>query len=1013
MKAKQTKTMRTCRLLFVLLACMLWPASEIGAQSNVNKYGVDTVTLATPGNHIYFGNYKHATEISEDRTTVTTREPSATPILWRVMGKETNDGAITLMSEYVLDYKQFHNLASGTWSSSSLNTWLNGLNATDPSAFPSNFTSEEKKLVTSNTVYAPAYGPITYDPNNESNSPNYILNTPSSTSDNTKFYLPWGTSNRKHTNGSKAFWTLGHNADYIPTGVDSMIVDDIKGAGLKGTTFNDDATDVNYWLRSMTDGERAIMVKPLGSIDAGNIDVPSGVRPIFRLNPDSVLFAYELKETPERLDQMMADHDNYRDDEGLPNGNDGNSFAYKLTIVDPSITLKLDTIFDLDDTIPSNGSGVICVELGGMFQRTVKEKDASLTINDSFVYKVVNRGGEVVRYGKSGIAGPIEVAAKKIYVDGHDEAGDMDEDYIDAYTAYIWAQKDNPTQSNKGSEPTRFTLKVRADAAPPELALKKVYRGHEPFLGIGRIGGDTAKVTFKIEEEDGGKYYYLVDPTSGQEPTSASALISAALQSDGSPITSAIAGTFRSGKQAFSGSGDHTITLFFGDNDEHVIYIASKDSVRKESNMLTITIPPYVPNTWPVSKDPTVYLAKDDEVILSGRDLADDPDTADKLTVTKILSDPALNKTYADTALIDGQLWIKAYSPGETVIKVVVDDHTEIPPTPPTGTDTVEITIAVREREPEVGINYLTEELTDFDKGAYYLISGDTIAMDTLTTWPIADKWFGTELSIVRIQLGKPKVSSTAQLLKVPARPAAPELVVTNESFNGYKDGQIYGVSTEMEYKLDTMNWVQIQNRRILENLAPGVYQVRLRVTDSTFVGTAARVTVREGVSWTPIMRIVSMPEVTGVTTSPKAGRHIISSTSDFPFSVKFSHSKMPTPVRTSRFFNGVQEVLNGVVNAEGGYDYVIRNVQEPVAIYLDPNVGNVVVDNEEQAVWSTAGQVYVKTERADTVVIYSSSGAIVKRAELPEGTTAIPLSAGLYIVTLEKSGIKRKVLIQ
>jgi hypothetical protein len=251
-----------------------------------------------------------------------------------------------------------------------------------------------------------------------------------------------------------------------------------------------------------------------------------------------------------------------------------------------------------------------------------------------------------------------------------------------------------------------------------------------------------------------------------------------------------------------------------------------------------------------------------------------------------------------------------------------------------------------------------------------------------------------------------------AQMLPIPRRPAAPELTPTNESFNGYKDGQIYGVSIGMEYKLDTMNWIPIPSRRIFENLAPGVYQIRMKVVpDTSFVGDIARITIREGVSAPAIMRAVYMPEVAGITTNPAAGIRYVSSTNDFIFAVKFSNKV--TPVRTSRIINGVQEVLSGVINVEGGYTYTIRNVQERVAVYLDPDVGTVEVEADEQAVWSTSGRVYIRTDREDTAVIYGLTGRIVKRAELSEGTTAIPLNAGLYVVTLQKSGIRRKVLIQ
>jgi hypothetical protein len=998
MKANQFKTIQTCRLLSVLLACMLWPANELCSQVVYNA-GVDMTKLSAPGHYIYFGTYDHAKmemkevslESNEKRIDFKGREGKARPILWRVMGKEpnngANDGAITLMSEYVLDTAIF--TTTGV-------TWLN-------STFINNFTSKEQLLIKENTVYTPIYATSSLD--DLTKVPGIINPTSPSIS---KFYLPWGTPYRESAvaKGNKMLWTL--DTTFVAANILAPKSAGPKGEKFEDTEFETDAdpipTNIYYWLRSLTNAGQALIVQASGKINVANIGEVSGVRPMFRLDTTKILFASELKLANEniRLDQMYS-NDDYRDDEGIANGKSGKGYAYKLTVVNTDITVDMASpTLDMDETITS-GSRVL-VRPGDMVPCAV----TNVVNATKLAYKIVDGNSKLMRYDVAPITQGdtcVYLVAKNLNREGAGVLNDGE------YTAYIWAQKNNETQSDEGSEPKQFTLKVYDDDMAPKISqTENVYRSYAEGYW-----GDTAIVKFHMNESLGGKYYYYVTNAPLSPEPSAEKLIKLALTSDGPSVPSGTGITvpFRSGKQAFSGSGNHSITLFFKDNLPHDLYLVAKDSVRNTSEVLHIPILPYVPNHKPVGKDQTVYLEEGIPKTLTVADIASDEDLdrGDRLTLNSVLTYP--DNKVATVTYTNDQLTINPVAPGAASMTVEVYDNTKIPPGP-TGKDTVTIEIAVRERTPEAEIDYVTEELTNLRQG-YYLISGDTVAIpaDT-TTYPIADKWFGATLSIVRIQLGKPTVNSTAQELLVPSRPAAPELTVTGESFNGYKDGQIYGVSPAMEYKLDTMNWIPIQDRRTLEGLAPGVYQVRMRVVpEHSFVGVAATVTVRPGVSWTPIMRIVFMPEVTGITTFPTAGRHIISSMSDFTFTVKFSHSV--TPVRTSRFFNGVQEELKGVFDPEdGSYTYTIRNVQEPVAIYLDPNVGLTEVDNDEpSAVWSAPGQVYVKTDWDDTVVIYGLSGVIVKRTELTEGVTAIPLSAGLYIVTLEKSGIKRKIRIQ
>ncbi|MDR2139422.1 MAG: DUF6273 domain-containing protein [Tannerella sp.] len=982
MKSNHSKTVSIlCRLLPAVLALLLWPASEVCAQAGALNDGVNLRV----NDHIYFGHYKHATEISAANNgfRVLAHEPDSTPVLWRVMGLEGSNGPLTLMSEYMLDTCTF----TGTdWSSSSVRTWLNG-------TFTGSFTESEKDLIETSTVYTPAYDALTTS--NIGVDPSGV----SAAASSENIYLPWGTPPRNHANGNKMFWGLGNTT--VTMSADSVHEKETGVKSLSYSNENANKDEVYYWLRTTQGNDEALVIDSDGKTNSKMKGLSMGVRPIFRLDTSKILFATEIKEENElnRLDQMKVEGYNYLDDEGLLKEKGTGRSVYKLTVLNTGINFTLPSLnFDLDETIVGDGSETVFVNPDD----TVRIGVASTSGPNRFAYKIVDLGKNVVRYGDTtGTASAVDVAARNIYVDGDPDAGALG---MNTYTAYLWAQNNHATRSHEGSTPKYFTLTVREDTQAPVLTAVSAVRGYTPHHG------DTAKVTFNINELYDGKYYYLIDPAA--EPTTAEELISAALTSTGSPVSPPISSLFSSGKQPFSGNGDRTITLCFDDNDAHTIYIAAKDQVRNVSNLLKINIPIYVPNTEPVAKDPvpTLYLAVGETLTVAATDIAYDPDVADNLTITTVVTLP--DALIATENINAGKLEITGVAPGVTTVEVEVDDQTQIPP-PPSAKVQITVEIAVRESTPEAGIDFLSEELTDLLPGKY-VIDGDTVDVAPgASTTPIADSWFGATLSIRRIQPGVPSVSSAVQTLAIPARPEAPVVSVTSESFAGYSDGWITGVSPAMEYRPDTASvWMPVTDR-YLENLAADVYLIRSRaVPDQQFVGVEVQVTVGKGVNWSgsPLQRVISLPEVTGVTVLPAPGLHAVASQSSFTFTLKFSGT--PSRVRTSRFIDGVQEELTGVANDAGGYDYVIRNVQSPVAVYIDPATGLAAAE-EERRIWAGGDRVYVKTEREDTAVIHSLSGQVVRQTEVPEGITSIPLPAGVYVVTLPASGVRRKVMIR
>ena len=155
--------------------------------------------------------------------------------------------------------------------------------------------------------------------------------------------------------------------------------------------------------------------------------------------------------------------------------------------------------------------------------------------------------------------------------------------------------------------------------------------------------------------------------------------------------------------------------------------------------------------------------------------------------------------------------------------------------------------------------------------------------------------------------------------------------------------------------------------------------------------------------------RTVTIPTVAGVKTIPGPGIWEVKSRSSFPFRAVYTGK--PLVVRTNRMVNGVQEVLGGVKNANGEYEYIIPHVQQEITLTFGPDV----VSNEflaGAAVWSHGEMIYIRVERADIASIYSVAGQLVKRVDLPEGDTSIPMSRGAYVITL-KDGSVHKVIVK
>ena len=397
--------------------------------------GVDMTELFKPGNGIYYGTYAHATTLSASNYSVKTRESSATPILWRVMGEENNEGNITLLSEYVLDSLKFHsdwNSGDNYYNASYIRGWLNG-------TFLGSFKTAEQGGMATTTVVTGMYdwwngaektGSYTSPADNYT----YANVFPWTAADQ-KVYLPWGIYNNGN---STVNWTAGNTAS------EGLLSN--HAATLKN------GTGVIWWLRSpfASHAYGALIADTSGALDFDLVLYARGIRPAFKLNPSSVIFASEIKSSPvASKGETQADSTNY---------STGDATNFKLTVLNDTISLT-GLSADGQTVDGTNHPGITLATPGGSVAVA-----GTGTSGTNLTYKIVENSTprNIVGYGQSGSSTTLTVNAKNL-------AGENLSD--GSYTVYVWAQKNNTINSHEGSAPMYFTLDVGTAPAITTTAL--------------------------------------------------------------------------------------------------------------------------------------------------------------------------------------------------------------------------------------------------------------------------------------------------------------------------------------------------------------------------------------------------------------------------------------------------------------------------------------------------------------------------------------------------------------
>jgi hypothetical protein len=161
------------------------------------------------------------------------------------------------------------------------------------------------------------------------------------------------------------------------------------------------------------------------------------------------------------------------------------------------------------------------------------------------------------------------------------------------------------------------------------------------------------------------------------------------------------------------------------------------------------------------------------------------------------------------------------------------------------------------------------------------------------------------------------------------------------------------------------------------------------------------------------VQRWIDLPEVTGVTTVPGAGRSHAFGHQDFTFTAGYSGS--PLKVRATGYYSGEIRDLDYTARLleDGTYVYTIRQITEPWTVQIGPDPSTVANEGlPGQRIWTYRNTLYIRIDRDETVSIYNMTGVLFRKTDIPPGTNRFTLERGVYAVTL-KDGPVHKIIIR
>jgi hypothetical protein len=174
------------------------------------------------------------------------------------------------------------------------------------------------------------------------------------------------------------------------------------------------------------------------------------------------------------------------------------------------------------------------------------------------------------------------------------------------------------------------------------------------------------------------------------------------------------------------------------------------------------------------------------------------------------------------------------------------------------------------------------------------------------------------------------------------------------------------------------------------------------------------------------IQRYVDLPRIDGVTYNYAkvngapavltVGRNYVLSHQDFEMNLTWTIPPLKTWALGFYSDDKVDLDATSVQESDGSVTYIIRQVVEPWTVSFGPGlstapwVGN---DNvSDQNVWAYRNTLYINAPSEDVASIYSITGVLNRKVEVPSGLSKLTLDKGMYVVTL-KNGKVYKIVIQ
>ncbi len=181
---------------------------------------------------------------------------------------------------------------------------------------------------------------------------------------------------------------------------------------------------------------------------------------------------------------------------------------------------------------------------------------------------------------------------------------------------------------------------------------------------------------------------------------------------------------------------------------------------------------------------------------------------------------------------------------------VVTNTNTEVNGTHTAATTSRAVKVIVKEAVPDAAIDYERELLAGLEAGADYLFgTSETAVSIAATTYAIEEEWMNeTELSIIRVSTVS-ECNSAPQKLTIPARPGVPEVSGVDETAEGAEDGKITETNNTMEYSTDIdETWNDCPDGD-MENLSPGTYLIRSKAVEGdSFAGEEKTIVINAAV---------------------------------------------------------------------------------------------------------------------------------------------------------------------